>query len=71
MKPTDDLLLDRLRPCVVCGALTEWRCADCGISRISEGVSVAVCTSPACRDAHEQLEAATHFPVTTKPEPRL
>lgn len=48
-------------PCVSCGKPTEWRCADCAIGRfqathpdVRVRESVAVCESPACRDAHER-----------------
>lgn len=55
------------KPCVVCGNPTEWRCADCGIANIhkshptkNERADVAVCESPACRDAHEKSEQEAH-----------
>lgn len=52
-------------PCVSCGELTEWRCADCGIGshlhpdhpQISVRRTVAVCHKTSCRDQHERAEA--------------
>jgi glycerol dehydrogenase-like iron-containing ADH family enzyme len=42
-----------LKTCVVCGTPTEWRCSDCAIAA-GGAVSLAVCESPRCRDAHER-----------------
>ena len=39
------------KPCTVCGAVTEWACADCAISRQTK---TAICEKPECRDEHEK-----------------
>lgn len=41
-----------VKPCVVCGADTDWCCADCGIDSGGENIP-HVCPTSACRDAHE------------------
>jgi hypothetical protein len=39
-------------PCEICGAITEWCCADCSIN--SDGRKIPhVCIKTECRDAHE------------------
>lgn len=54
-------------PCIICGVLTEWRCADCAITNIhkehpniSKRKSVAVCHKPECRNKHEEQEREAH-----------
>lgn len=41
---------DRRKECHICGTQTLYACSDC---RIDFGVSIYVCTSSACRTAHE------------------
>lgn len=49
-----DVLTDKVivRPCTVCAQSTPWACSDC---QIDGRGAVHVCTSTACRDAHEVL----------------
>lgn len=37
--------------CHVCGATTQWACSDCAIDF---GITIHVCASSECRDAHEE-----------------
>lgn len=41
-----------VEPCVICGTPTDMCCVDCGINSGGESIP-HVCTSTACRDAHE------------------
>ena len=50
-----------MKPCIICGKLTEWRCADCAINHIhsnhpimKEKLDTAICERPECRDEHEK-----------------
>lgn len=47
-----------MKPCVSCGDMTEWRCADCYIDK---GYPVALCHLRECREKHE----TNGCPVTT------
>jgi hypothetical protein len=46
-----------LKPCVSCGKLTEWACADC---MIDTRISVHICENPECRDKHEKSGNCTN-----------
>ena len=43
--------------CLLCGKPTEFCCSDCAISFAEKA---AVCSSSACRDAHEQACEERH-----------
>ena len=50
-----------MKPCIICGKLTEWRCADYAINHIhsnhpimKEKSDTAICERPECRDEHEK-----------------
>ena len=49
-------------PCVVCGSEAELCCSDCGIEQRG---FVHVCSTSACRDAHEETVHGQKWDVST------